>query len=173
MVNKPQTKKIKITSKGFVTTSRGRCRTPITNAYMENTDVILSMLTRDKAKVVEVLPTGGEVELTIYNFSQNNSAPAAKKEAPVAPAQHVADPRVVNAGTQPSAEPERQLTRKERRELERRARAEAAGQNAESVTQSTTETEVTETTEESVAEVTTEPEVVEGSSIIDSDIVEE
>lgn len=130
MNKKPQTKKIKILSKGIVLTSRGRCRTPILTPYVENVNSILSMLTRDNAKIVEILPDKREVELTIYNFSQDNAArdPITKEVAPA----HVADPKVVHAGVpaQKIAQ-DRPLTRKERRELERKARAEAAAQKVQ------------------------------------------
>jgi hypothetical protein len=139
---------------------------------MENTEVIFSMLTQDNAKIVEVLPNGKEVELTIYNFAQDNFEIAPKTESvKVTPvAQHVADPKIVNAGQPPVANPipERQLTRKERRELERKARAEAAKQNTEQNTPSPDET--IEVTKETIAE---DPEIAEGSSIIDDNIIEE
>ena len=156
MNKKPQTKKIKIVSKGIVTTSRGRCRTPIVSPYIENVNVILTMMTRDKAKIMEVLPDGKEVELNIYNFSQDNTIKPEVK--PTAPAAHVADPAVVNAGTPKEEKPERPLTRKERRELERKARAEAAAQHK---------------AEESVVEEAPveEAPVVEETSAIEADAI--
>lgn len=161
MSKKPHTKKIKITSKGIVVTSRGRCRTPIGTPYMENVNTIFSMLTRDKAKIMEVLPNGKEVELTIYNFSQDNSIKEEIK--PAAPVAHVADPAIVNAGTpKEETKTERPLSRKERRELERKARAEAAVQH-----------KVEEPViEETVAEVEEAP-VTEESSAIEADAISE
>lgn len=165
MVKKPQTKKIKIVSKGIVTTSRGRCRTPITSPYVENVNVIFSMLTRDNAKINEVLPNGKEVELTIYNFSQDNTV---EPEKVVVPAAHVADPAVVNAGKNPNeVKVDRPLTRKERRELERKARAEAQAQNTQPVEEVT---ETTETVDESPVE---EPVKIEESSAIVEDAISE
>lgn len=166
MARKPQTKKIKITSKGIVTTSRGRCRTPIAIPYMENTETILSMLTRDKAKIVEVLPTGKEIELTIYNFCQDNTK---VEDDTVIKASHVADPAVVNAG-QPRTPSDRPLTRKERRELERKARAEAEA-SAKVEEDKSEETVETETPVEESTETTPAP--IEESSAIGTDAIDE
>ena len=185
MNKKPQTKKIKIVSKGIVTTSRGRCRTPILTPYVENVNSILSMLTRDKATIVEVLPDKREIELNIYNFSQDNAIrdPITKKVAPA----HVADPKVVHAGV-PAQETknDRPLTRKERRELERKARADAAAQEAKVQNETPA---VVETPEEPVAPATPEepaapvvtpvetpveiPASVEEASAITDDAIEE
>ena len=67
-------KRIKITSRGLVFTSRGRCRTPILRPYVENCDTILQMLTRDNATIVEVLDSGEEIKLTVQNFASDNSS---------------------------------------------------------------------------------------------------
>lgn len=167
MARKPQTKKIKIISKGIVTTSRGRCRTPIAIPYMENTETILSMLTRDKAKIVEVLPSGKEIELTIFNFSQDNS----KVEEQIdIKASHVADPAVVNAG-QPRTPSDRPLTRKERRELERKARAEAELAAAKEVSENTVEIEGK--VEQETPVESTEVATIEESSAIAVDAIDE
>lgn len=172
MARKPQTKKIKVISKGIVTTSRGRCRTPIAIPYMENTETILSMLTRDKAKIVEILPTGKEVELTIFNFSQDNSK---VEEQTAIKAAHVADPAVVNAG-QPKTPSDRPLTRKERRELERKARAEAE-LAAKEVTEDMEKETALEGKVEQEAPVETaekaEPATIEESSAIAVDAIDE
>lgn len=169
MNKKPQTKKIKILSKGIVLTSRGRCRTPILTPYVENVNSILSMLTRDNAKIVEVLPDKREVELTIYNFSQDNAArdPITKEVAPA----HVADPKVVHAGV-PAQKPtqDRPLTRKERRELERKARAEAAAAQKAEMETPVEVTPVEESIEEEPTMVPTEiaPTIEEASDISDA-----
>lgn len=158
MNNKPQTKKIKITSRGIVTTSRGRCRTPIATPYVENINTIFNMLTRDNAKVVEILPNGKEVELTIYNFSKNNAI----VETPVvkAPPVHVGYPAIVNAGVKPEEiKNERPLTRKERRELERKARAEAEANKVE------TPVELKETEEVATEVIEKESAIVEEEAI--------
>ena len=172
MNKKPRTKKIKILSKGIVTTSRGRCRTPIATPYSENIDTILSMLSRDKAKIVEVLPSGKEIELTIYNFSQDNTGETTPK-TPIK-VEHVAVPEVVNAGTNQPI-PERQLSRKERRELERQARAKAEAeadakqedQKVEPIVENSTAK--TPTTEDTPAD----PATIEESSAIVEDAIDE
>ena len=48
-------KMIKVTSRGYVTTSRGHAFAPITRRYREDVGVIFSMLTRDRVTLVEVL----------------------------------------------------------------------------------------------------------------------
>lgn len=65
-------KMIKITSRGYVTTSRGRAFAPITRPYREDVGVIFSMLTRDRATVVEVLSDKSEITLTLQNFDKVN-----------------------------------------------------------------------------------------------------
>ena len=74
-------KKIKVTSRGMVITSRGRVRTPI-GPYIENVRNILAMITRNNATVVEVLPDGKEVTLTIQNFDKDNSNAPAEENIP-------------------------------------------------------------------------------------------
>jgi len=69
---KPRTKMIKVTSRGWVTTSRGQVYAPIIPAYREELGVIFHMLARENAKVVEILRDGSECELTIQNFDKNN-----------------------------------------------------------------------------------------------------
>lgn len=65
-------KMIKITSRGYVTTSRGRAFAPITRPYREDVGIIFSMLTRDRATVVEVLSDKSEVKLNLQNFDKIN-----------------------------------------------------------------------------------------------------
>lgn len=66
-------KEIKVTSRGMVFTSRGKCRTPLLYPIVEDTSVIFKMITAQRATVVEVLPDGREIELTPQNFDQDNS----------------------------------------------------------------------------------------------------
>lgn len=65
-------KMIKVTSRGYVMTSRGRAFAPITRPYREDVGVIFSMLTRDRATVVEVLSDKSEIKLTLQNFDKVN-----------------------------------------------------------------------------------------------------
>ena len=145
---KNQTKKIKIVSRGFVITSRGRCRTPIMTPYLEKIDNILLMLTRDNAKIVEVLPDNTEIELNIYNFNKDNTVKPVKEE-PVIPV-HVADP-VTNQVNNNQAE--HQLSRKERRALEHKKRMESMQKNNESSDDQTPAVEdTTAITEDAISE---------------------
>lgn len=66
-------KEIKVTSRGMVITSRGKCRTPLLYPIIEDTSVILKMITAQRATVVEVLPDGREITLTPQNFDQDNT----------------------------------------------------------------------------------------------------
>jgi hypothetical protein len=67
------TKKIKITNKGYVLTSRGMARTPIDRPYRETVDTIRLLIARFGADVVEVLDDGSEVKLTINNYASDNN----------------------------------------------------------------------------------------------------
>ena len=66
-------KKILITNRGYVPTSRGMCLTPITRPYKESTDVILRLITRYNADVEEVLDNGDHIKLTISNYASDNN----------------------------------------------------------------------------------------------------
>lgn len=66
-------KEIKVTSRGMVFTSRGKCRTPLLYPIVEDTSTIFKMITAQRATVVEVLPDGREIELTPQNFDQDNT----------------------------------------------------------------------------------------------------
>lgn len=70
----PSTKMIKIPSRGIVTTSRGRVVTPVYNPYRESTEMIYKMLCNDKPtpKIIEVLPNGREIPLTLQNYDKDN-----------------------------------------------------------------------------------------------------
>lgn len=64
---------IKITSRGFVSTSRGRIMAPILRPYRESIDKIFDMLAQSpKPTIIEVLPNGRTVELTTSNFDKDN-----------------------------------------------------------------------------------------------------
>ena len=136
---KDKKKMIKVISKGFVFTSRGRVRTPIVKPYKESVKVILDMISRDNATVVEVLPNGEEVPLTIFNFSEDIK-PTENKEVQEKHIEIIDKPKTQN------------LSRKKRRELERKQREEAEKNKMsnsveekiapeESVTDNTTETD--------------------------------
>ena len=73
------TKMIKVTSRGYVMTSRGRVLAPIRTPYRESISKIWSMITVDRADVWEKLPNGEFVKLTPLNFDKDNC----KKEKPV------------------------------------------------------------------------------------------
>ena len=149
-------KKIKVTSRGMVITSRGRVRTPI-GPYIENVRNILAMITRNNATVVEVLPDGKEVTLTIQNFDKDNSkAPAEenipaqgeeKKEAPAEEKTRVQEPTN-----------NRQLSRKERKKQEYERKVAEAKQ--------------TEATQEQKQEETPAPETNNGETVIPTDAIE-
>lgn len=80
-------KYIKVLSRGYVTTNRGRAFTPITRAFKECTKNIFTMITVDKATVVEVLSDGTEIKLTPQNFDKDNephvAQPVVQAKAPV------------------------------------------------------------------------------------------
>lgn len=65
-------KMIKITSRGFVTTSRGRVMTPILCPYRESISRIWTMMTVDRADIEEKLPDGTFIKLTAQNFDKDN-----------------------------------------------------------------------------------------------------
>ena len=135
-------KKIKVTSRGMVITSRGRVRTPI-GPYLENVKNILAMITRNNATVVEVLPDGKEVTLTIQNFDKDNSKAPAEENVPV---------------QEPTNN--RQLSRKERKKQEyERKVAEAANKQPEA-------------TQEQKQEETPAPEANNGDTVIPTDAIE-
>ena len=150
-------KKIKVTSRGMVITSRGRVRTPI-GPYIENVRNILAMITRNNATVVEVLPDWKEVTLTIQNFDKDNSkAPAEeniqaqeeeKKEAPAEEKTPVQEPTN-----------NRQLSRKERKKQEYERKVAEANKQPEA-------------TQEQKQEETPAPEANNGDTVIPTDAIE-
>ena len=68
------TKMIKVTSRGYVMTSRGRVLAPIRTPYRESVSKIWSMITTDRADVWEKLPNGEFIQLTPLNFDKDNSS---------------------------------------------------------------------------------------------------
>ena len=80
-MNRSDSKMIRITSRGFVTTSRGRVISPIMSPYRETLDRIWNMITADRADVEEKLPDGNFIKLTTQNFDKNNFV----SKEPVAP----------------------------------------------------------------------------------------
>lgn len=90
-------KMIKVTSRGYVMTSRGRAFAPITRPYREDVGVIFSMLTRDRATVVEVLSDKSEITLTLQNFDKVNDPTFSVedvKPVPMTPVTEVEPPTV-------------------------------------------------------------------------------
>lgn len=110
--NSNKTKFIKVTSRGMVTTSRGRVRTPL-KKFKEKVSIILVMIARENATVVEVLPDGREIPLTINNFDKDNSAVVVDE-----PEKVVEKVKPVEDNHAQPPETARQLTRKERKKLE-------------------------------------------------------
>ena len=151
-------KKIKVTSRGMVITSRGRVRTPI-GPYLENVRNILAMITRNNATVVEVLPDGKEVTLTIQNFDKDNSKAPAEENVPVQGEEKKEAPAEEKTPVQEPTN-NRQLSRKERKKQEyERKVAEAANKQPEA-------------TQEQKQEETPAPEANNGDTVIPTDAIE-
>ena len=150
-------KKIKVTSRGMVITSRGRVRTPI-GPYIENVRNILAMITRNNATVVEVLPDGKEVTLTIQNFDKDNSKAPAEENIPAQGEEKKEAPAEENI---PAQEPtnNRQLSRKERKKQEYERKVAEANKHPEA-------------TQEQKQEETPAPEANNGDTVIPTDAIE-
>lgn len=71
-----ETKMIRIVSRGYVFSSRGRVMTPIMTPYRESVNRIWSMLTSDRADIEEKLPDGTFVRLNIQNYDKDNTIKA-------------------------------------------------------------------------------------------------
>lgn len=71
-----ETKMIRIVSRGYVLSSRGRVMTPIMTPYRESVNRIWSMLTSDRADIEEKLPDGTFVRLNIQNYDKDNTIKA-------------------------------------------------------------------------------------------------
>lgn len=122
-MNTNKTKLIKVTSRGLVMTSRGICRSPL-GQYREKVENILVMITKNKATVVEVLPDGTEIPLTIQNFDKDNTGAdvvteTIKVPVKLAELKNVEEPKKEEP-QQPAQEDNsnKQLSRKERKRLE-------------------------------------------------------
>ena len=64
---------IKITSRGYVITDRGRVPTPIMTPYRESIDTIFKMLSQQPSPtIIEVLPNGRLIPLNTSNFDKDN-----------------------------------------------------------------------------------------------------
>ena len=149
-------KKIKVTSRGMVITSRGRVRTPI-GPYIENVRNILAMITRNNATVVEILPDGKEVTLTIQNFDKDNSNAPAEENIPAQGEEKKEAPAEEKTPVQEPTN-NRQLSRKERKKQEYERKVAEAKQ--------------TEATQEQKQEETPAPEVNNGDTVIPTDAIE-
>ena len=149
-------KKIKVTSRGMVITSRGRVRTPI-GPYIENVRNILAMITRNNATVVEVLPDGKEVTLTIQNFDKDNSKAPAEENIPAQGEEKKEAPAEEKTPVQEPTN-NRQLSRKERKKQEYERKVAEAKQ--------------TEEAKEQKQEETPAPEANNGDTVIPTDAIE-
>ena len=150
-------KKIKVTSRGMVITSRGRVRTPI-GPYLENVKNILAMITRNNATVVEVLPDGKEVTLTIQNFDKDNSNAPAEENVPVQGEEKKEAPAEEKTPVQEPTN-NRQLSRKERKKQEYERKVAEANKQPE-------------VTQEQKQEETPAPEANNGDTVIPTDAIE-
>lgn len=70
------TKMIRVVSRGYVSTSRGRVMTPLMSPYRESVNRIWNMLTVDRADIDEKLDDGSFIRLTIHNYDKDNSVKA-------------------------------------------------------------------------------------------------
>ena len=137
-----QTKKIKITNKGYVLTSRGMARTPIDRPYKETVDAIRLLIARFGAHVVEVLDDGREVELTINNYASDNSN-IKDKVVPDKTAKSATEPvKVANAQ---QCVP-KTMSRKERKRLEYQRRLAEQHSNSQDNIETVATTEEPENT---------------------------
>ena len=150
-------KKIKVTSRGMVITSRGRVRTPI-GPYIENVRNILAMITRNNATVVEVLPDGKEVTLTIQNFDKDNSKAPAEENIPAQGGEKKEAPAEEKTPVQEPTN-NRQLSRKERKKQEYERKVAEANKQPEA-------------TQEQKQEETPAPEANNGETVIPTDAIE-
>ena len=103
------TKMIKVTSRGTVTTSRGIVFAPIVRPYRESVDTIFGMLTRDEATVIEILDNGTEVKLTPQNFDKDNSIQFNKPEEKKQPEQKTPTPVIPPEPVKPEEKTEEKV----------------------------------------------------------------
>ena len=154
-------KKILITNRGYVPTSRGMCLTPITRPYKENTDVILRLITRYNTDVEEVLDNGSHVKLTISNYASDNniSTPIVeiKEKTEDTP---VVEPEIIHTNVETTNNTMKSMSRKERRRMEyekrmaeQKASSNSNSQDAVSNTITAPENDVTPITESTSTEL--------------------
>lgn len=73
MATNKDTKMITITSRGIVSTSRGRVVAPIRHPYRESVDQIFKMLSTNPAPtILEHLGNGRTIPLTLMNYDKDN-----------------------------------------------------------------------------------------------------
>lgn len=152
-------KKILITNRGYVPTSRGMCLTPITRPYKENTEVILRLITRYNADVEEVLNNGNHVKLTISNYASDNnvSTPIVKIDEKTETEQNV-ESEITHNNVEANTTM-KSMSRKERRRMEYEKRM--AEQKASSNSNSQDTVSNTITAPENDAKPITEPTLTE------------
>ena len=92
-------KYVKVLARGDVTSKRGRAVTPVARGVKESTQNIFTMITKEKATVVEVLSNGKEIQLTPQNFDKDNEVLEVKKTIAVTVATPVAEVAPVETDT--------------------------------------------------------------------------
>lgn len=112
-MSKVSTKMIKVTSRGIVTTSRGKVSGPINFPYRESVDKIWNMLTMENATVYEQLLDRSFIKLDIQNFDENNNI--SKTAMEVHEAMSRVDPRTSLTGTNVGELGAKQSKRRNRR----------------------------------------------------------
>lgn len=110
-------KPIKVLDRKMVLTSRGLVRGPILRPYQEKVDAIFTMLSRYDANIVEVLPNGKEVKLTLQNFNKDNSVEV-QEVIPTVEVRKSEPERVID----PNQAIDARMSRKERKRLEHERR---------------------------------------------------
>lgn len=118
-------KPIKVLDRKMILTSRGLVRGPILHPYQEKIDAIFTMLSKYDANIVEVLPNGKEVALTLQNFNKDNSVEV-QEVIPTVETRKTEPERAI----EPNQAIDARMSRKERKRLEheRRIKEEAAAQ---------------------------------------------
>lgn len=110
-------KPIKVLDRKMVLTSRGLVRGPILRPYQEKVDAIFTMLSRYDANIVEVLPSGEEIKLTLQNFNKDNSVES-QEVIPTVEVRKSEPERVI----EPTQAIDAHMSRKERKRLEHERR---------------------------------------------------
>lgn len=126
MMESTQRKPIKVLDRKMVLTSRGLVRGPILHPYQEKIDAIFTMLSKYDANIMEVLPNGKEVKLTLQNFNKDNSVEV-QEVIPTVETRKSEPERTI----EPNQAIDARMSRKERKRLEHERRIkEAAAQAA-------------------------------------------